>query len=119
MNASVTRRGLLRAGSAALGAVLVPIGATVLTAAAPLAFYPAAFIADLKAAGYGVVAYYPVPRGGEPAEPPGYFIRPPKGRGFGVAYTAVMTKWRDAMNACPDHVERVASHVSEHFRSAA
>ena len=105
------RRTLL-AGLAALpaaGLLAFPFGE--LAAEVTLAFDPAAFIADLKAAGYSLIAYRAVPRGGEPAEPPGYFIRPPKGCGFGAAYTAVMARWWDAMDACPDHAERVAVHV--------
>ena len=80
-------------------------------------FDPAAFVADLQAAGYGVSAYQDVPRGGEKARPPNYLIRPPEG-GFGADYAAVMAWWWGSMDACPDHVERVVDYVFKCSREA-
>lgn len=77
----------------------------------PVAFDAAAFVTDLQGAGYSVAAYQPVPRGGEKAKPPSYFIQPPEGHGFGAAYIAVITRWTDSMDACPDHVDRVVDYV--------
>ncbi len=45
----------------------------------PLVSELPAFIADLRTAGYVLVAVYAGPRGGEPAGPPSYLIRPPAG----------------------------------------
>ncbi len=80
-------------------------------------FDAAAFVADLQASGHCLTAYWPVPRGGEKARPPSYFIRPPKG-GFGAGYIAVMARWSKAMDVCPDHVERVVDYVFKRSRDA-
>ncbi len=85
------RRSML-AGLAALPVVMLPpdivkmlSADTIPTMAIPVVFDPAAFLADLTASGHGIYAYYDVPIGSEPAGPPSYLIRPPKGRGFGAA----------------------------------
>ena len=88
-------------------------------AAVPAAFDPAAFLSDLRAAGYDVTACRGVPRGGRAAPSPSYFITPMGGSGFGEGYLAVMVKWTDALKACPDHVERVVDHVFEKSQVAA
>ena len=129
MSAPFTRRSLLQAGSIALGAVVVPAVVSVALpgemlprgspAALPAVFDPAAFVADLEAAGYEAVGYYPIPLGREPAKPSTYFICPPKGRGFDATYGAVMAKWGNAMDACPDHVDRVVAYVFQQARRAA
>ncbi|MGI3903044.1 MAG: hypothetical protein ACRYGP_30190 [Janthinobacterium lividum] len=82
-----------------------------------VAFDPAAFAADMHAIGYGICAYWPVPRGEEKAKPPSYFIQPPED-GFGVEYATVMSRWRGAMNACPDHVVLVVDYVFKCSREA-
>ncbi len=84
----------------------------------PLAFDPAAFLAELTEAGYGVTAYRSIPRGGENISTPSYFIRPPEGRGFGNDYLAIMARWADAVRACPEHVESVVAEVFERHRVA-
>ncbi len=84
----------------------------------PTTFDAAGFVADLQAAGYGVVAYQPVPRGGdERARSPSYFIRPPED-GFGAEYAAVMARWTDAMDAYPEHVALVVDYVFKRSREA-
>ena len=110
MSPALTRRGFVQGGVVVLGAgaMGIPIAAQ---AALPTAFDPAAFVDDLLAAGYRVSAYVGVPCGGLSVEPPSYIIRPPPGRGFGAAYTAIMSRWADAMDACPDHVERVVTYA--------
>ena len=80
-------------------------------------FDAAAFVANLQAAGYGVSAYWPVPRGGEKARPPSYFIRPPED-GFGAEYAAVMARWTDAMDAHPEHVALVVDYVFKRSQEA-
>ncbi|RYB06249.1 hypothetical protein [Lichenibacterium ramalinae] len=114
------RRSFLR------GLVLLPlIGGSIAilgqptAAAVPADFDPAAFLSDLRAAGYDVTACRGVPRGGGAAPSPSYFITPTGGSGFGEVYLAVMVKWTAAMNACPDHVERVVAHVFEDNQVAA
>lgn len=84
----------------------------------PAVFDAAAFVADLMAAGYGVSAYYDVPRGGKTPSEPRYMIRPPRGCGFAVNYPDLMARWGDAIEACPDHVERVVAYVFECGRAA-
>ena len=87
-------------------------------AAAPSAFDPAAFVEDLQRAGCGVVAYQPIAPGGEDSRSASYVIRLPKGREFGDAYAAVIARWADAVNTCPDHAERVADYVFTRAREA-
>ena len=70
----------------------------------PVAFDPAAFVADLRAAGCRVVVGGPI----RPSDlPDGYFIAPSRG------YPAVMARWSDAMEACPDHIERVVARLGD------
>ena len=115
---TITRRGLVLAAGAALGAAALP-GAIVealsaarapTTAAGLAAFDPAAFVADLRAAGYTVTAIREVPR--PDAGRPSYCIQPAVGRGFGDGYISVMERWADAMAACPDHVDHVVAHLA-------
>ncbi len=82
-----------------------------------VAFDAAAFVEDLQAAGYGISAYWPVPRGGEKARPPSYFIQPPES-GFGAEYSAVMARWTDAMDVHPEHVALVVDYVFKRAREA-
>ena len=110
MSPALTRRGLVQGGAAVLGAAVAGIPASARTTL-PTAFDPAACVNDLLAAGYRISAYVSVPCDGFSVEPPAYLIRPPPGRGFGAAYTAVMARWADAMDACPDHVERVVTYA--------
>lgn len=70
-------------------------------------FDAAGFVADMTAAGLVMGIMRDVPRGGETAEPPTYFIRPSRG------YAGVMSKWADAMDACPEHVGRVVAVLLE------
>ncbi len=100
------------------GAVAI-LGQPTAAVALPVAFDPAAFLAELTAAGYGVTAYRSIPRGGENISTPSYFIRPPDGRGFGDDYLAIMARWADEVRACPDHVERVTAEVFKQCREAA
>ena len=100
------------------GAVAI-LGQPTAATALPVSFDPVAFLADLTAAGYRVSAYRSIPRGGgENTSTPSYFIQPPAGRGFGEDHRAIMARWSDAMDACPDHVERVVAHVFEQRREA-
>ena len=115
MSPALTRRGLVQGGAVVLGAAVAGIPASA-RPTLPTAFDPAAFVDDLLAAGYRVSAYVGVPCGGLSVEPPSYIIRPPPGRGFGAAYTAVMSRWADAIGACPDHIERVVAYVFERHR---
>ena len=77
-------------------------------------FDAAGFVADLVAAGLMVGVVRDVPRGGEKAEPPSYFIRSVEGQGLGSAsgYDAVMARWRPAMVACLDYGDRIIEHLS-------
>ncbi len=72
----------------------------------PTTFDAAAFVADLHAAGMTVTLVLPVPRGGETAKPPLYWIKPNR------RYTEVMGRWWDAMEACPDAHERVTAALT-------
>ena len=83
----------------------------------PTVFDPAAFVEDLQRAGCDVVAYRPIPRGGEEAAPSSYLIRLPEG-GSGGEYAAVMSRWETAIEACPDHAERMADYVFTCAREA-
>jgi hypothetical protein len=80
-------------------------------AAMPIHFDAAAFVADLAAAGYSVIAHRSVPRGGEKTSTPSYVIQPSRSRGFEGGYLVVMARWTAAMDSCPDHVERVVAYV--------
>ena len=114
MSPALTRRSLVQVGATVLGAVVagIPASARAGAAVGPATFDPTAFLADLTTAGYRVSAYYDVPCCGSPVSPPSYIILPPKGRGFGAACTAVMERWHDAMETCPDHVEEVVAYLS-------
>lgn len=119
---TITRRGLVLAAGAALGAAALP-GAIVeallaepppTAVAGAAAFDPAAFVADLHAAGFSVIAMRETPQPGWGACRPAYCIGPgPRGAFSGRRYLAVMARWSDAMDACPDHVERVVAHLLE------
>ena len=76
----------------------------------PAVFDPAAFLADLDAAGCGVFLVQPVSLGRENV-PTTYFIEPAPG------YTTVMSRWSNAMDACPDHVERVVALLVERWEA--
>ena len=62
----------------------------------PTSFDPAAFVADLRAAGCTV----------HPGSGNNYFIGPSKG------YSAVMAKWADALNNTDDDVEQVVDYLA-------
>ena len=106
------RRSYLR-GLAALplsGGSLAILGQPASAAALPVAFDPAAFVAEIMATGYVVSAHRSVPLpGGEKVSRPSYRIEPPPDRGFGEADLAIMAPWNAAMDACPDHVKRVVA----------
>ena len=70
------------------------------------AFDAAAFLEDLKAAGCDVVLMMSGTSFGPGDAAATYFIRPAPG------YTAVMAKWSDAMDACPDAHERVVARLA-------
>ena len=91
--------------------VIFPQAAAAIVPPLPVAFDPAAFVTDLAAAGYSVIAHRSVPRGGERTSIPSYVIQPRRGRGFGKGYIAVMARWNAAMDACPDHVEHVVAYA--------
>ena len=82
-----------------------PLKATVTTV-----FDPAAFLADLDAAGCEVFLMQPVSLGRENVSTT-YFIAPTPG------YVAAMARWADAMDACPDHVERVVALLVERWEA--
>lgn len=119
---TITRRGLILAGGAALGTAALP-GAIVeafsaespsMAVSGAAAFDPAAFVADLQAAGFSVIAMRSIPQPGWGANRPAYCIGPGSRSAFGGRrYLAVMARWSDAMDACPDHVDRVVAHVLE------
>ena len=67
----------------------------------PAAFDPAVFVTDMRDAGCEIVVSDPGTHSGPSDEALAYFIRPAPG------YPAVMARWGDAIEACPDHVERV------------
>lgn len=91
-----------------LGAAAVAIVAGVPAAADPV-FDPAAFCADLHAAGLDVWLTRPVgPGGGRPS----CFIVPGSDGRPTPAELDVLARWSDAMGACPDHVDRVAAHLA-------
>ena len=74
----------------------------------PTTFDPAAFVSDLQAAGCHVVLSWPgTTFGPEEEELASYFIRPSPG------YAAVMARWSDAMEGCPNAHERVAAVLME------
>ena len=100
-----------------LGGSVAIVGQPAVAAALPVAFDPAVFVADLMGAGYEVTAYRSVPLGREERSRPSYYIQPPSGRGFGEAYFAIVARWTDAMDACPDHVERVVAYVFDETSS--
>lgn len=121
---TLTRRGLIVAAGAALGAAALPAGLGValsaesppMVAAGAVAFNPAAFVADLRAAGYTVSAMPDIPQPSWDMRAPTYSIMPARGRGFGEAYFDVMERWTGAMDACPDHVSLVVAYVLERDR---
>ncbi len=102
------------------GGSVAILGRSTAATALPAAFDPAAFLADLTAAGYGVTAYRSVPCAGYgEISKPSYYIEPPERDGFGDDYSAIMARWTGAMKACPDHVERVTAEVFKQCREAA
>lgn len=122
--APLTRRALVRTAGVALGAGALPAGITAALAAAtpptglpaalPPAFDPGAFVDDLLDAGCRVLlirdeahSFNPHPR------PPHVCIIPPGGRWSAASYGAVMARWTDAMDACPDHAERLVAHMAQ------
>ena len=89
-----------------------PDALTVATAAA--VFDPATSVADLKAAGFSIFAMREPPQPGWGACRPAYCIGPEfRGTFCDRRYLAVMTQWSDAMDACPDHVERVVAYLGK------
>ncbi len=122
--APITRRGLVAAGAAVLGAAALPAGisralsaeAQSTTAAGDAVFDPAAFVADIRAAGFSITAMRDAPQPGWGAGRPTYCIGPGARTTFGRPYLAIMARWSDAMDACPDHVERVVAHIVEQAR---
>lgn len=72
----------------------------------PVVFDAAAFVSDLVEARCRVVLSWPATTFEPVEQPVTYFIAP------GPAYTAVMERWHDAMEACPDHVEEVVAYLS-------
>ncbi len=107
----ISRRHLAAGTAAALGAAALPVGFVEALAAelpctapaAPATFDPAAFVADLHAAGCRVALSEPGTRFGSGDEAPTYFIRP------GPGYCAVIARWSEAMEACSDHVGQVVA----------
>ena len=108
----ITRRCAVAGGGAAVGAAVLLIGVTRVLAVktppkAAAAFDPAAFLADLDAAGCKAVLITPGTCFDPSDEASTYFIRPSRG------YTAVMARWWTAMDACHDAHERVVATLAE------
>ena len=117
----ISRRGLVVGGAAMLGAVALPAGvveavaaeisSTGIAGALPAVFDPRAFCRDIIDAGHRVTVVRPVWIGSEDEDlRPYYLVRSEAGRRFGDASAAVLAKWRAAIEACPDHVERVVDY---------
>ena len=83
------------------------------------AFDPAAFVADLRAAGCRVVLSTPGTRFGPGDEAATYIIGPADGHGFGDAYSDVMMRWADALAASRENVERVVAHLTAAWEAEA
>ena len=117
----ISRRSLVVGGAAVLGAVALPAGvveavaaemsSTGIAGALPAVFDPAAFCDDLISTGHRVTVVQPVWLGFDDDDlRPYYAVRSSAGGGLGDAYAAVLAKWRPAIEACPDHVERVVAY---------
>ncbi len=123
----ITRRALARAAGAVLGAAALPAGISRALAAdlppvtpaetAPAVFDAAAFVADVRAAGFEIAPTWEPPQPSWELGRPAYCIGPSALGSFGGRpYRAVMARWSDAMDTCPDHVERVVAHLVEQAR---
>ena len=77
----------------------------------PKTFDAAAFVADLQASGCQVVLCTPGTWFEPGNEATTYLIKPASG------YTTVMARWADAVDACPDHVERVVALLIERWEA--
>lgn len=122
--APITRRALVVAGGAALGAVALPAGisralaaepAPVASAgAAPAVFDAAAFVADVRAAGFEIAGTWEPPAPGWEAGRPAYCVGPGALGSFGgKPWLGIMRRWSDAIDACPDHAARVVAHLAQ------
>lgn len=80
-------------------------------AARPLAFDPAAYVADLKAIGCRPYAFRRVLLGGA-LGPWRYGISAPADSGFGEEFDDVMRRWSAAPGAWRDKHERVAAYIA-------
>ena len=121
----ISRRSLVVGGAAALAAVSLPVdvveavtagtSSTVDPGALPVVFDPRAFMDDLLSTRHRVALHQPVRVTGEPDEDlrPYFWIYPRPDGGFNRAYSEVMTRWADRLDATPDHVERVVAHLRE------
>ena len=122
--APITRRALVVAGGAALGAAALPAGITralaletlpvAFAGAAPPMFDAAAFVADVRGAGFEIVPTWEPPGPGWEAGRPAYSIGPgARGTFGGRPWLGIMQRWGDAIEACPDHTARVVAHLAQ------
>ena len=118
---TITRRGLVPAGTAAPRPTVLPNRIVQpMSVAVPsevAAFDAAGFVADLRASGFAIDLWRScvVDDG---SDGPSYGVRRVGGGGLGDSYRALLDRWSPAMGSTPDHRDRVLD-VLEAERAAA